>query len=82
MAASLTNTTIIFEGFCDPNGPPSENLTLTKQQRYGYFPATLNQSLAHGRYTILRKLGWGTASSVWLAKDNQFVPFSAFAKSI
>jgi hypothetical protein len=72
-SSALTNNAIVFEGFRSTTDPPSENLTLTKQDRYGYFPARLNQSLADGRYTILRKLGWGTAASVWLANDNQFV---------
>jgi serine/threonine protein kinase len=51
---------------------PSEDLSLTKGDKYGYFPAALNQVL-HRRYTIIRKLGWGTAASVWLAEDTQFV---------
>ena len=30
-------------------------------------------SFSNGRYLILRKMGWGHFSTVWLAKDNQYV---------
>jgi hypothetical protein len=36
----------------------------------GYFPAHPGQSLKNGRFTIIRKLGWGPRSSTWLALDN------------
>ncbi|KAF8876993.1 kinase-like domain-containing protein [Gymnopilus junonius] len=35
----------------------------------GYFPGRLNQTLNNGRWTIIRKLGWGPCSSCWLAVD-------------
>jgi serine/threonine-protein kinase SRPK3 len=37
----------------------------------GYFPAQLNQTLNNGRWTLIRKLGWGSRSSCWLATDSQ-----------
>ncbi|KAF8892323.1 kinase-like domain-containing protein [Gymnopilus junonius] len=37
----------------------------------GYFPGRLNQKLNNGRWTILRKLGWGPRSSCWLAVDSK-----------
>ncbi|EIW53781.1 kinase-like protein [Trametes versicolor FP-101664 SS1] len=36
---------------------------------YGYFPMRLGQKLRQGKYEIVRKLGYGTNSSVWLAKE-------------
>lgn len=30
-------------------------------------------TLSNGRYVVLRKMGWGHFSTVWLAKDNQYV---------
>lgn len=33
-----------------------------------YYPATPGEVLAN-RYQLLVKIGWGTASTVWLAKD-------------
>ena len=36
----------------------------------GYFPVKPGQSLDGGRWTIIRKLGWGPRSSTWLAVDN------------
>lgn len=39
----------------------------------GYHPVKLGDKLQQGRYQIIRKLGWGHFSTVWLAKDNKFV---------
>ncbi|EIW52769.1 kinase-like protein [Trametes versicolor FP-101664 SS1] len=36
---------------------------------YGYFPMRLGQKLRRGTCEIVRKLGYGTNSSVWLAKE-------------
>lgn len=41
---------------------------------YGYFPMRLGQKLRQGKYEIVRKLGYGTNSSVWLAKETMCVP--------
>ena len=35
---------------------------------YGFFPLTLGRMLNKGKYEVVRKLGWGSASSVWLAR--------------
>ena len=35
----------------------------------GYYHIQLGQSLRNGRYLILRKLGYGSYSTVWLARD-------------
>ncbi|CDO69817.1 hypothetical protein BN946_scf184803.g15 [Trametes cinnabarina] len=34
----------------------------------GYFPLRVGTRLADGRYTLVRKLGWGAGASVWLAR--------------
>ncbi|KIM40683.1 hypothetical protein M413DRAFT_72947 [Hebeloma cylindrosporum] len=36
----------------------------------GYFPGQLNQTINNGRWTLIRKLGWGSRSSCWLAIDS------------
>ncbi|KAJ3284380.1 serine/threonine protein kinase, CMGC group, partial [Borealophlyctis nickersoniae] len=38
----------------------------------GYHPVNIGDSFNEGRYTILRKLGWGHFSTVWLAQDLKF----------
>lgn len=43
----------------------------SKDQGYGYFYATANQSVNNGRYVIERPLGRGAHSSVWSARDMQ-----------
>lgn len=37
----------------------------------GYHPVHIMDSLSSGRYLVLRKMGWGHFSTVWLAKDNE-----------
>ncbi|KIM40690.1 hypothetical protein M413DRAFT_166345 [Hebeloma cylindrosporum] len=37
----------------------------------GYFPGHLNQIINNGRWTLIRKLGWGSRSSCWLATDSE-----------
>ncbi|KAF5365363.1 hypothetical protein D9757_012129 [Collybiopsis confluens] len=70
LSSSGTSASSIIHGF------PEEDLRQEGQDNPGYFPARLGQSLEAGRFCIVRKLGWGQYSSVWLAKDkkqNQFV---------
>ncbi|OAV89705.1 CMGC/SRPK protein kinase [Puccinia triticina 1-1 BBBD Race 1] len=35
----------------------------------GYHPVTIGETFCEGRYLIVRKLGWGHFSTVWLAQD-------------
>lgn len=55
-----------------PPGVPHA-LTLTAAEGFGYFPAHQGQILGNGRYRILRMVGVGTSSSVFLAEDLRFV---------
>lgn len=41
--------------------------------RGGYHPVSVGDTFADGRYAIVRKLGWGHFSTVWLAKDLMYV---------
>lgn len=36
----------------------------------GYHPVTVGELFNDGKYTVVRKLGWGHFSTVWLSKDN------------
>lgn len=36
----------------------------------GYHPVTVGELFKDGKYTVVRKLGWGHFSTVWLSKDN------------
>ncbi|KAJ3187681.1 serine/threonine protein kinase, CMGC group [Gaertneriomyces sp. JEL0708] len=38
----------------------------------GYHPVNIGDVFNEGRYSILRKLGWGHFSTVWLAHDHKF----------
>ncbi|EED81523.1 predicted protein [Postia placenta Mad-698-R] len=51
------------------SGFPEEDLRQGGHNNAGYFPARLGQVLDKGRYCIVRKLGYGQYSSVWLARD-------------
>lgn len=57
---------------------PEEPLDLPAAQRGGFFAASPGIVL-NSRYSIVRKLGWGQHSSVWLARDNEFVSLSPTA---
>jgi serine/threonine-protein kinase SRPK3 len=37
----------------------------------GYHPVTIGEKFKDGRYTVVRKLGWGHFSTVWLSRDNE-----------
>ncbi|KAI9893758.1 MAG: serine/threonine protein kinase, CMGC group [Vezdaea aestivalis] len=36
----------------------------------GYHPVTPGEKFKDGKYTVVRKLGWGHFSTVWLSRDN------------
>jgi hypothetical protein len=40
----------------------------------GLHPVHLGDTLDEGRYRILRKLGYGAFSTVWLARDTKYYP--------
>ncbi|KAH7097924.1 kinase-like protein [Auriculariales sp. MPI-PUGE-AT-0066] len=40
----------------------------------GYHPVRIGDTFAQGRYTVVRKLGWGHFSTVWLARDGRTQP--------
>jgi serine/threonine-protein kinase SRPK3 len=37
----------------------------------GYHPVQIGETFKDGRYEIIRKLGWGHFSTVWLSRDNE-----------
>lgn len=37
----------------------------------GYHPVHVGETFKEGRYEVIRKLGWGHFSTVWLSKDKQ-----------
>jgi serine/threonine-protein kinase SRPK3 len=36
----------------------------------GYHPVQIGEKFKDGKYTVVRKLGWGHFSTVWLSRDN------------
>ncbi|KAI8928090.1 kinase-like domain-containing protein [Entophlyctis helioformis] len=38
----------------------------------GYHPVNIGDRFSNNRYTVVRKLGWGHFSTVWLAKDHKY----------
>lgn len=49
--------------FTDEEEKPSD------YDKGGYHPVTIGETFSNGRYLIVRKLGWGHFSTVWLAHD-------------
>jgi serine/threonine-protein kinase SRPK3 len=39
----------------------------------GYHPVSLGDSFMNDRYRVVRKLGWGHFSTVWLCEDTMCV---------
>ncbi|KAI5848143.1 kinase-like domain-containing protein [Tricharina praecox] len=37
----------------------------------GYHPVQVGETFKEGRYEVIRKLGWGHFSTVWLSRDNE-----------
>lgn len=37
----------------------------------GYHPVRVGELYENGRYKVIRKLGWGHFSTVWLVQDQQ-----------
>jgi serine/threonine-protein kinase SRPK3 len=37
----------------------------------GYHPVQVGENFKDGKYTVVRKLGWGHFSTVWLSRDNK-----------
>ncbi|WFD45482.1 non-specific serine/threonine protein kinase [Malassezia furfur] len=69
MAESLT-------GSSQHTGSENADSVLTEDEedfedycRGGYHPVNVGDRFSNGRYVIVRKLGWGHFSTVWLAKD-------------
>ncbi|KAM5376126.1 hypothetical protein ACJA88_007237 [Fusarium oxysporum] len=49
---------------CDVDAEP-----MHRYRPGGYHPVALGDSLSDGRYKVLHKLGWGSYSTTWAAKD-------------
>ena len=56
----------------DPNMFPEEPLNLSEGDGFGFFPACIWMLLSDSRYRILRKLGRGRNSTIWLVSDSRF----------
>lgn len=50
---------------------PEDEESLKDYKPGGYHPVYVGELYKDGRYQIVRKLGWGHFSTVWLAKDTQ-----------
>jgi len=47
----------------------------------GYHPVRLGEKFKQGRYVVLKKLGWGHFSTVWLVLDTHTHTFAALKAS-
>ncbi|KAK2750101.1 hypothetical protein FQN57_004593 [Myotisia sp. PD_48] len=59
---------------------PSERVIVEEPDYYktgGFHPISLGDTFHHNQYTILRKLGYGQYSTVWLARDSNYDRFVA-----
>ncbi|KAG1652904.1 hypothetical protein FOA52_015926 [Chlamydomonas sp. UWO 241] len=54
---------------CSENYSDSDDEGSDGYKKGGYHPVSVGQEYNGGRYTVLRKLGWGHFSTVWLVLD-------------
>lgn len=47
-----------------------EEEKLSDYEQGGYHPVIVGETFSNGRYVVVRKLGWGHFSTVWLARDS------------
>lgn len=52
---------------------PIDAEPLHRDEKGGYHPIALGDTLRDGRYKVLHKLGWGGYSTVWAARDQRSV---------
>ena len=62
----FSNVSDLDQIFYDLSDPVED---VNEYRSGGYYPIQLGHSLRNGRYLILRKLGYGSYSTVWLARD-------------
>ncbi|KAM0276514.1 hypothetical protein ACHAQH_006663 [Verticillium albo-atrum] len=60
-----------------PSSPSSDEQENTADEedsedycKGGYHPVQIGERFKDGKYTVVRKLGWGHFSTVWLSRDN------------
>ncbi|KAK6512508.1 hypothetical protein TWF481_001392 [Arthrobotrys musiformis] len=62
----------------EPPHPSSEDANIANHSVPGGFhPVSLDDKFNSGKYTVLRKLGYGRFSTVWLARDSEAEKFVA-----
>lgn len=54
----------------DANVNPDNEEDLKDYVPGGYHPCFIGENYKNNKYTLVRKLGWGHFSTVWLARDN------------
>lgn len=54
----------------EEQSPPENEEDLKDYVPGGYHPCFIGENYKNGKYTLVRKLGWGHFSTVWLARDN------------
>ncbi|KAH7358696.1 kinase-like domain-containing protein [Plectosphaerella cucumerina] len=54
----------------DPNENTADEEDSEDYCKGGYHPVSIGEKFKDGKYTIVRKLGWGHFSTVWLSRDN------------
>jgi serine/threonine-protein kinase SRPK3 len=57
--------------FGDPIQPPLNAERVESYQLGGFHPVDIGDTFQEGRYKIVRKLGHGSSSTVWLAQDTR-----------
>lgn len=72
-ASIMTEDEEDWEEVCSRLDPRYPANTAAQYVKGGYHPVHIGDTFSDGRYIVVRKLGWGHFSTVWLAKDTRSV---------
>ncbi|BFZ61341.1 serine/threonine protein kinase, CMGC [Saitoella coloradoensis] len=56
----------------EDEGVSGDEEDLEDYKKGGYHPVQIGETYRNGRYTVVRKLGWGHFSTVWLCHDKTY----------
>lgn len=70
----LPKSLLVSKAYATPVKVLGEEEPLENYRPGGYHPVHIGDAFDDGRFTVVRKLGWGQHSTVWLAKDSKYVP--------
>ncbi|TDZ75024.1 Protein kinase dsk1 [Colletotrichum trifolii] len=70
LSAAMQNSPTSTSSGDDPAENTADEEDSEDYCKGGYHPVQIGEKFKDGKYTVVRKLGWGHFSTVWLSRDN------------